>query len=151
MYNLIPLITSILLLMASAGADNENNLMSTSPELAVESIKDAQIAGADVSDLVSDFNIALDLLDQADKSNFNSCNSYEDCDEKALQIFVEITNDAHLMKEQAEVASSLQKSVNLGVYAPTTALIVSVSGYLSLKEWKSRQIERLLEMEIRKK
>jgi len=151
MYNLIPLITSILLLIASASTNNESNLINASPELAVESIKDAQIAGADVSDLVSSFNIALDLIDQATKSNFNSCSSYEDCNEKAMQIFVAITNDAHLMKEQAEVASTFQKSVNLGVYAPITAFIVAVIGYLSFKEWKSRQVKRLLEMEIKKK
>lgn len=151
MYNLIPLITSILLLIASASTNNESNLISASPELVVESIKDAQIAGAEVSDLVSSFNIALDLIEQADKSNFNSCSSYEDCNEKALQIFVKVTNDAHLMKEQAEAASTLQKSVNLSVYAPIAAFIVAVIGYLSFKEWKSRQVKRLLEMEIEKK
>ncbi|MGH9934504.1 MAG: hypothetical protein ACRD3Z_05235 [Nitrososphaerales archaeon] len=137
--------------MVSASTDNENGLIIASPELAVESIKDAQIAGADVSDLVSSFNIALDLIEQADKSNFNSCYSYEDCNEKAMQIFVKITNDARLMKEQAKVASTLQKSVNLSVYAPIAAFIVSVIGYLSYKEWKSRQTKRLLEMEIKKK
>ncbi|MGH9877250.1 MAG: hypothetical protein ACRD5H_06390 [Nitrososphaerales archaeon] len=137
--------------MVSASTDNENGLIIASPELAVESIKDAQIAGADVSDLVSSFNIALDLIEQADKSNFNSCYSYEDCNENAMQIFVKITNDARLMKEQAKVASTLQKSVNLSVYAPIAAFIVSVIGYLSYKEWKSRQTKRLLEMEIKKK
>ncbi len=151
MYNLILLITNILLLIASAGTDNENSLISPSPELAVESIKDAHIAGADVSDLVSSFNIALDLIEQANRSNFNSCKSYEDCNEKAMQIFIKITNDAYLLKEQAEAASTLQKSMNLIVYAPITAFIVSVIGYLSFNKWKSRQVKRLLEMEIKEK
>src|SRR5574341_1043082 len=137
MYNLILLITNILLLMVSTGTDNENNLISVSPELAVESIKDAQIAGADVSDLVNSFNIALDLIEQADRSNFDSCKSYEDCNERAMQIFAKITNDAYLLKEQAEAASTFQKSMNLMVYAPITTFIVSVIGYLSFNKWKS--------------
>jgi len=152
MYNLELLIGTVLLLTASnLSVEKDDNLISISTDLALKSMKDAQLAGADVSELVGSFNVALDLIEQANKSKFESCSSYEDCNEKAGKLFVKIANDAHLLKEQAEAASTFQRLMNLSVYAPVTAFVTSVIGYSSFKAWKSRQIKRLLEMEIREK
>jgi len=152
MYNLELVIGTILLLIANnVNADEDGSLFSTSANLALESIKDAELASADVSDLVSSFNMAVDLMNQADKSQFDSCSSYEDCNEQAIKIFVQITNDARLLKEQAEASSIFQKLMTFIVYAPITAFATSVVGYCSFKAWRPYRMKRFLEMDISEK
>ena len=150
MYNLVQLIGTIVLLLATS-ADNimetDNNIINTSADAALKSIKEAQFAGADVSDLIRSFNMALDLIDQAEKSQFDSCVSYDDCNAKAAKIFGMITNNAHLMKEQAVAASIFQRVVNLSVYAPVSAFITSFAGYGLFRVWKAHQLSKLLEID----
>ena len=146
------LMYSILLLLANtvqADAENDGGPIASSADLATKSIKDAELAGADVSDLVKGFNTALDLINQADRSKFDSCSSHEDCHQKAMMIFMKITADAPLLKERAEASSSLQKLVSLTVYAPITAFAASLVGYSSYKAWKDLQLKKFLRMEVR--
>lgn len=149
MYNLVQLIGTIILLLATS-ADNsmdiDNNITNTSADAALKSIQEAQLAGADVSDQIRSFNMALDLIDQAEKSQFDSCTSYDDCNEKATKIFGMITNNADLMKEQAAAASSFQKLANLSVYAPLSAFITSFAGYGLFRVWKAHQLSKMLEI-----
>ncbi len=154
MYNIELFLTIILLLVANGmdtGAEKDSNLVATSAELALESINKAQVAGADVSHLVDRYNLALNLTDQADNGSFHSCNSSEDCNEQAVTIFVKLLDDADLLKEQAIVASSFQKLMNVSIYAPITSFVTSIIGYWSFKRWKSHRNERFLEMEIKVK
>src|SRR3970040_2389227 len=103
MYNIELLISTVLLLTAyntDSNIDKESTSIITSAEIAFKSINQAQLASADVSDLVKRFNTALGLIDQAEKSRFDSCSSYKDCTDRAVTMFVEITNDAYFLKEQ---------------------------------------------------
>ena len=152
MYSIEILMYSILLLLANtvqADIENDGAPIASSAGLATKSIKDAELAGADLSDLVKGFNTALDLINQADRSKFDSCSSHEDCHQKAMMIFMKITADAHLLKERAEASSSLQKLVSLTIYAPITAFVTSLVGYSSYKAWKDLQLKKFLRMEVR--
>jgi len=154
MYNIELLISIVLLLTAyntDSNIDKESTSITTSAEIAFKSINQAQLAGADVSDLVKRFNTALDLIDRSEKSMFDSCSSNKDCNDKAITMFVEITNDAHFLKEQVKDLASFQKLVNLGIYTPLSAFVTSVAGYWSFKAWKSHNARRFLEMEIKVK
>jgi hypothetical protein len=148
MYNLDLLIGTILLLIANSVSVEDDAGMLNISDLAFDSIKDAQFAGADVSALTTNFNNALDLISQAEKSDFRSCASYEDCKQQAIGMFVQITSDAHILEDQARLATTVQKLLNIAVYAPTAAFIASVLGYSIFKVWKSHQINKLLDMEI---
>jgi hypothetical protein len=127
--------------------ETDNNIINTSADAALKSIKEAQLAGADISELIRSFNMALDLIDQAEKSQFDSCVSYDDCNEKAMRMFGMITNNAHLMKEQAAGASSFQRMVNLSIYAPLSAFVTSFAGYGLFRVWKAHQPSKLLEID----
>ena len=153
MYNALLLSTILLLVANNADIDimRDNSLIATSSDLAVNSIRNAELAGTDISDLVNNYNVALDLIDQAEKSKFDSCSSHEDCYEKAIKIFMQITVDADLLKEKGEMASSYAKLINIVVYSPVIAFATSIVGYTSFRAWKSNQVKRLLEMEIREK
>jgi hypothetical protein len=154
MYSFELFLTTVLLLVANGvdtGPENDSNLVATSAELALESINEAQFAGADVYGLVDRYNLALNLTDQADNGSFSSCSSHDDCNEKAVTIFVTLIDDADLLKEQARTASALQKLMNVSIYAPVTSFVTALVGYWSFKTWKSRRNERFLAMEIKVK
>ena len=154
MYNLELLISTILLLVANGvdtGTDNNSNLVATSADLALESMNEAQFAGADVSGLVDRFNLALNLTYQADNDSFSSCKSDDDCNDKAVTIFVKLIDDADLLKEQASAASTFQKLINSSIYAPVASFVISLAGYWAFKRWTSLRNERFLAMEIKVK
>lgn len=154
MYNIELLISVVLLVTAyntDSSMEKESRSINTSADIAFKSINQAQLAGADVSDLVKRFNTALDLIDQAEESRFDSCSSYKDCTDRSLTMFVEITNDAHFLKEQVKDLANLHNLVNLGIYAPVSAFVTSVAGYWSFKTWKSHNARRFLDMEIKVK
>jgi hypothetical protein len=154
MHNFALLIGTILLLVADpvdGTMINEGTKLTPSVDSVIKSIEEAELAGGDVSSLVSNFNTALDMLDQSDKSTFTSCDSHNDCNTRASEIFMRIINDANSLKEQASTAMSLQKLMNLAIYAPITAFVTSIVGFYSFKAWKSHQVKKFLAMEIRKK
>jgi len=154
MYN-IDLFIGIIVLLVANNADiitlNEDPTVTTSLDSVIMSIRDAELAGADVSDLTNRFNIALNLKEQADKSTFNSCSSREDCIERANIKLVKIIKDAELLKEHTKVESEFQTLIGFTIYAPLTAFATSIVGYCSFKGWRSYQVKRYLAMEIRKK
>lgn len=153
--NLELLIGTVLLLVAN-GADisaeqDDMSLTNTSADITLKSIKQAEIAGADVSDLVKRFNYALDLLQQAEISDFRSCASYSDCIQKANTTFISITHDSELLREQAQETSDYQRIMSFALYAPLGAFTASIAGLYSFKIWKSYQVKKFLDMEIREK
>ena len=154
MYHFELFISTVLLLVASntdATVSNEGIHVAPSVDAVISSIKEAEQAGADVQTLVNNFNMALNFLDQADKSTFNSCYSQKDCQRKANKIFVMIIEDANSLKKQAATTMSFQKMTTLSVYAPITAFVTSIVGYFSFQVWKSYQVKKFMAMEIRKK
>ncbi|MGH9923654.1 MAG: hypothetical protein ACRD38_12975 [Nitrososphaerales archaeon] len=150
MYNFGLLTITTLLFIANNG-DTDNDLFHTSADLALKTIHEAEDAGANVTELIASFNEALNLMEQAEKSNFDTCSSYEDCSQQAITILVKITDDGHVLKEQAKETYVLHRFASFSIYAPVTAFTTSVIGYLFLRAWKANQVKRLLEMEIKQK
>lgn len=150
MYHFGLLTITTLLFIANNGS-TENDLFHTSADLALKTIHGAEHAGANVSELVENFNKALHLMDQAEKSEFDTCSSYEDCSQQAITILVKITNDGHVLKEQAKETYTLHRLAGFGIYAPATAFTTSITWYMFLRAWKANQVKRFLEMEIKEK
>ena len=150
MYDFGLLAITGLLFIANNGS-TDNNLFHTSADLALKTIHGAESEGADVSELVKNFNEALNLMEQAEKSKFDTCRSYEDCSQQAITILVTITNDGHVLKEQAKEIYALHRFVSFSIYAPVTAFTTSVIGHLFLRAWKANQAKRFLQMEIKEK
>ncbi len=142
-------ITALLFIANSGSIDSE--LFHTSADLAIKTIQGAEDAGANVSELVTNFNEALYLMEQAEKSTFDTCSSYEDCSQHAITILVKITNDGHVLKEQAKETYVLHRFATFSIYAPSTAFTASLIGYLFLRAWKANQVKRFLEMGIKEK
>ena len=92
----------------------DNDLFHTSADLALKTIHEAESEGANVSELVENFNEALNLMDQAKKSKFDTCGSYEDCNQQAITILLKITNDGHVLKEQAKETYALHRFAKIG-------------------------------------
>ncbi|MEM2759470.1 MAG: hypothetical protein QXU32_02630 [Nitrososphaerales archaeon] len=153
MYN-IEILIGIVMMVASSvpvSADEATNLIGASADLALKSINDAHHAGADVSVLVTSFNVGLDLMEQAEQSTFISCSSFEECNEQAARIFVKTTSDAHSLREQAQAMSNFKRLVTFGIYTPVAAFASSFISYYLWRTWKANEVKRFMDMEIRVK
>ena len=101
----LDLIFELYLLLLSNSVDinlTVNNMTQPSVDTAFDNIRQAEIAGADVSNLVERFNYALELLHQGQISSSNkSCSSYTNCVADAQEIFSQITNESASYREHA--------------------------------------------------
>ncbi|MFQ5940561.1 MAG: hypothetical protein ACE5KA_02535 [Nitrososphaerales archaeon] len=131
--------------MGSAEVDASN-----SAELALNSIKEAAAAGADVSEPVERFNLALSLLHQANTDDFENC-SYNECVTRANKIFIGISQDSTILREQTQDASNYQRMMTFAFYAPLAAFTSSILCLYSYNAWKSYQVKKFLDMEVSEK
>jgi hypothetical protein len=150
----LDLILELYLLLLSNSADinltANNNMTQTSVDTAFDNMKQAESAGADVSNLVERFNDALGLLHQAQISSFNkSCSSYTNCIADAQEIFSQITNESASYREHAGRDFYYNVFGIFALYAPLGAFLISFFGLYSYKSWKSYQIKKFLDLEIR--
>jgi hypothetical protein len=150
----LDLILELYLLLLSNSIDinltANNNMTQTSVDTAFDNMKQAESAGADVSNLVERFNDALELLHQAQISGFNkSCSSYTNCIADAQEIFSQITNESASYREHAGRDFYYNVFGIFALYAPLGAFLISFFGLYSYKSWKSYQIKKFLDLEIR--
>lgn len=118
-----------------------------SADIALQAIRDAEAARADVSELVHQFNVALDQLRQAGESQFDSCVSRDDCIASANRIFESVENEAHKLSDEAK-NSLYQRMLNSEVYAVVIAFGMSLGLLYVYKHYKSYQLRKFLDMDI---
>jgi hypothetical protein len=151
----LDLIFELYLLLLSNSVDinlTVNNMTQPSVDTAFDNIRQAEIAGADVSNLVERFNYALELLHQGQISSSNkSCSSYTNCVADAQEIFSQITNESASYREHAGRDFYYNVVGIFALYAPLGAFLISFFGLYSYKSWKSYQIKKFLDLEIREK
>ena len=121
--------------------------MLTSEDSAIIAIHEVEASGADTSELNMRFNNAVNLVEQAEASHFYSCNSTNDCMNEANEIFKSITNEANILKDQADMNSHTKMITSVTVVV-LSSLIVSFVAVYSYKRYKSFALRRFLNMEI---
>jgi hypothetical protein len=92
---------------------------------AVNEIRIAYAHGADVSSLVERFNIGLDLLQQEETGQFNTCTDGNDCHQKAIKEFAFVSSEAMRLGNMAEQESTVQKMIYFAIYVPLGAFVGS--------------------------
>jgi hypothetical protein len=152
----LDLIFELYLLLLSNSVDINltvnNNMTEPSVDSAFDNIKQAESAGADISNLVERFNNALELLHQAQISSSNkSCSSYTNCVADAQEIFSQISNESASFREHAGRDFYYNVVGIFALYAPLGAFLISFFTLYSYKSWKSYQIKKFLDLEIREK
>ncbi|MFY3740882.1 MAG: hypothetical protein HMLIMOIP_001327 [Candidatus Nitrosomirales archaeon] len=115
---------------------------------ALSAIHAAEASGANVSPLVDQFNIAIELLRLAEGPDFGSCSSFDQCTDNANQIFVSIINDADGLSENAKMEYYENMAVG-EIYAILIAFALSFVGLYLYGQYKSHELKRFLEMEVK--
>ena len=126
----------------------EDDEMSSKINSALGAIHDAEDSGADVSTLVDQFNIAIDQLRSAEGPDYGSCGSYEHCVDNANQIFASIVNDAKELGQNAEM-KHYENVLKMLIYAVIIAFALSSLGVYLYGRYRSSELRRFLEMEVR--
>jgi hypothetical protein len=155
------MISSIFLIIASAvlsasvtiaNAQTGDNVgsdfvMATSNQ-ALKSIKSAEAAGADVSELVIRFNVALDLQRQAERDNYDSCTSYDQCIINANDMMLAIVEEATLLGKQATAKNEQANVMTFTVYVPLGSFAASILIVSLYRAWQSRRAKSYQGMDI---
>jgi hypothetical protein len=132
------------------GISSVQSYSDPSMDQALKSINEASAEGADVSVLVERFNYALNFLREAEISDTKNC-SYDECVPRANEIFMSIIDDATILKEKAKEVSVHERMLTFILFAPLSAFTASILGIYSYIAWKSYQMKKFLNMEIREK
>jgi hypothetical protein len=120
----------------------------TSISTALSAIHEAEVAGADVSEIQNRFIIALDMVRQAETLTFNSCSSYDECINDAKQVFLSCAIDADKLSNDARMTHHQNTIVSL-VYAIITAFVISFAIIYLYRRHRSYHLRRFLDMEVR--
>lgn len=137
------------MLVASGQADKSgSDFVAATTDQALKSIKSAEIAGADITDLVARFNMVLDLQRQAERGTFTSCPSYDECIVQANDMMLEIVQDASTLANEATAKSEQANVMMFTVYVPVGSFIASVVIVVLFRAWQARRAKRYQEMDI---
>jgi len=133
----------------SVAADNSPSVNQyPSVDNALTYIRQAENDGKDVSTLIARFNEALNFLQQADRSNFDTCGSYASCMNQANSILSSIGDESILLQDQSEQVSTLKAIIEPVSYSTLVAFATTFAAVFGYKTWKSRRLNTLLGMEI---
>ncbi len=139
------------LLLVSVNANIGNipglNLINTSSEQAVQSIKDAELAGADVSMLIQKYNKALDLIQGNVEIGQAAC-SEDNCIAQANELLKSIVHDSSAMMTNKTSAEDQSSLMIILLYSALAAFCLSIATVVLYKFWKSYTINRFLNMAI---
>ncbi len=124
-----------------------SELQLISADLALNSIKAADREGADTLLLIDRYNEGLRLLDSAQDPESSQCGTYDDCRNQVDNIFVSITADAVVLKDQARGAL-IQQLIISGISAAGGAFLIAFLGLYFYRAWTKFQIKHFLAMEI---
>ncbi len=126
----------------------DHTYLPNASKMALDDITEAVSAEADVTNLIERFNTGLDIVRDKEISQFVMC-SEPDCVTKGSEMFASISYDSASLKATARERSNYEKVIRFAVYAPVGAFITSFSTLYAYNSWKTRQIGRFLDMEIR--
>lgn len=115
---------------------------------ALRSIKSAEAAGADVSDLIARFNVAIDLQQQAENGSYKDCPSYNECIVRSNNMLLTIVEDATTLGNQATSSTEQAKLMMFTVYVPFGSFAASLGIVLIYKAWQDRRSKRYQKMDI---
>jgi len=141
----LALLVVLVIFTYNTTADGET---SDSADHALNAIREAEAAGADVSTLVTQFNYGTELVRKAESSDFGSCGSYEGCISEADSTFSSITDQATISKDNAK-ESSFAGLMTTEVYVVIGAFVTSMFVFYCYKHWKSSKLRKFLDKEIR--
>lgn len=158
---ILMMFTSFTISNANAGVEGENNSVGIvgitntddrgyliSAELALNTIKEADRAGADTVPLIHRYNEALELLHDAQNPESTLCATYEECKSQVDSMFVSISADAVGLKDETNRMQS-EQIVLSEISVVAGAILASFLGLCSHRAWKNYQIRQFLAMEIR--
>jgi hypothetical protein len=143
---IIILVFSMFLLATDMG--NSYAQSASSLNLALNAIQDAESAGADISDLMIEFNSAADFLKQVQTSEYSSCTSQDDCISNAESKFSQIIEDAKALKTESN-ESYIIKILMQELYIVAGSSIIAFISTASYLHWRAAQLHRFLEKKIR--
>ena len=130
-----------------ANAEFVDAMSSPSAQLAWNNIIRAESAGADVSSLLSRFQRAVELVRQAEESNFTTCGSYSQCIDSANEVFISVASDAVLAEAKAKESGD-QDTTAVAIGAILVGMVIA---FLSLYIYKKREaykLEKFYKLEI---
>jgi hypothetical protein len=128
----------------TAGAD----FVTATSNQALKSIKSAEAAGADVSDLVARFNVALGLQKEAERGNYVSCSSYDQCIVASNSMMLAIVEDATLVGNQATARNEQANVMTFTLFVPLGSFGASILIVIIYKSWQSRRAKSYQEMDV---
>lgn len=138
-------------LVATGGntADNVgSDFVIATTNQALRSIKSAEAAGADISDLIARFNVAIDLQQQAERGTYESCPSYNECIVLSNTMLLSIVEDATTAGNSATSRNEQAKLLMFTVYVPAGSFVASVAIVVTYRAWQSRRAKRYQRMDI---
>jgi hypothetical protein len=128
----------------TAGSD----FVTATSNQALKSIKSAEAAGADVSDLVARFNVALSLQKEAERGNYVSCSSYDQCIVASNSMMLAIVEDATLVGNQATARNEQANVMTFTLFVPLGSFAASILIVIIYKSWQSRRAKSYQEMDV---
>jgi len=135
----LSILTLVLNYDTYVNADDGNDKLSASREMALRAIQEASAEGADISKLADQFNVAIDLVQHGQISEFDLCSSHDDCVDRANTIFISVATDA----------ATLRDNVLSEVYVLIGAFVTSFLALFCYFHWKSTRLVTFLNSEIR--
>jgi hypothetical protein len=118
-----------------------------------ESIKQAELSGANISDQIVEFNNAIKLINEAALGSFDSqvCTGSSECIDQANQILQSVITQSNNLEKQSEQASIMKLITSYAVIAPIGAFVAAIIVVYCYMMWKSRKINGISRMEVKRK
>ena len=115
---------------------------------ALKSIKSAEASGADVTALVERFNKAIDLQEEAERGDYESCPSYNECIVQSNTMMLSIVEDSSLLGNQLTAKFEQVSAMTFTVYVPIGSFALSVVIVLTYRAWVARRSRKYQSMDI---
>ena len=144
----LSILTLVLNYHTYVNADDGNEKLTVSREMALRAIQEASAEGADISKLADQFNVAVDLVQHGQISDFDLCRSHDDCVDRASTIFMSVATDAATLRDNARNASAKEMILS-EVYVLIGAFATSFLALFCYGHWKSTRLVTFLNSEIR--
>jgi hypothetical protein len=122
--------------------------LSASTDQALRSIKNAEASGVDTDPLIEKFNVAMDLVAQAEYEEYISCPSYDECVLQANTILLSIVDRASSSSNQASARNEQLNTMTFTVYLPAISFVISIVVLVTYRTWKSRKLKRFQTLNI---
>jgi hypothetical protein len=129
-------------------AGTGSDFVMATADQALKSINSAEAAGADVTELVARFNVAIDLQRQAERATYTSCSSYDVCIVQANNMMLSVVEDASILANQAVAKREQANVMTFTVYVPIGSFVISIVIVVLYRAWQSRRSKRYQEMDI---